>query len=125
MFLVAKFQSVAIPNVVREVMLLLSLFREVTTCYGFTGKERRLSTKVRVPEKENKYNAIMISYFSMLCLIHIHKIQCKFKLLKYGWGIISINTIPLSFHVTNVSLFFQIHFFGPENCFYPTHLIDL
>ena len=69
MFLVAKFQSVAIPNVVREVMLLLSLFREVTT-----GKERRLSTKVRVPEKENKYNAIMISYFSMLCLSHIHKI---------------------------------------------------
>ena len=57
MFLVAKFQSVAIPNVVREVMLLLSLFREVTTCYGFTGKERRLSTKVRVPEKEKKHNA--------------------------------------------------------------------
>ena len=46
MFVVTLFQSVAIPNVVREVMLLLSLFREVTTCYGFTGKERRLSTKV-------------------------------------------------------------------------------
>ena len=74
MFLVAKFQSVAIPNVVREVMLLLSLFREVTTCYGFTGKERRLSTKVRVPEKENKYNVIIISYFSMLCPSRIYKI---------------------------------------------------
>ena len=33
-------------------MLLLSLFREVTTCNGFTGKERRLSIKVRVPEKK-------------------------------------------------------------------------
>ena len=74
MFLVAKFQSVAIPNVVREVMLLLSLFREVTTCYGFTGKERRLSTKVRVLEKENKYNVIMVSYMSMLYPSHIYKI---------------------------------------------------
>ena len=55
-------------------MLLLSLFREVTTCYGFTGKERRLSTKVRVPEKENKYNVIIISYFSMLCPSRIYKI---------------------------------------------------
>ena len=33
-------------------MLLLSLFREVTTCYGFAGKERRLPIKVRVPEKK-------------------------------------------------------------------------
>ena len=56
MFLVT-FQSVTVTNVVRDVMLLLSLFREVTTtCYGFTGKERRLSTKVRVPEKKNKYD---------------------------------------------------------------------
>ena len=52
-------------------MLLLSLFREVTTCYGFTGKERRLSTKVRVLEKENKYNLIMVSYLSILCPSHI------------------------------------------------------
>ena len=56
MFLVAKFQSVAIPNVVREVMLLLSLFREVTTCYGFTGKERRLSTKVWYEFQKRKTN---------------------------------------------------------------------
>ena len=55
-------------------MLLLSLFREVTTCYGFTGKERRLSTKVRVPEKENKGNVIVVSYFSMLCASHIYEI---------------------------------------------------
>ena len=54
-------------------MLLLSLFREVTTCYGFTGKERRLSTKVRVPEKKNKYNVIMITYLSMLCPIIFKK----------------------------------------------------
>ena len=55
-------------------MLLLSLFREVTTCYGFTGKERRLSTKVRVPEKENKCDVIVASYFSMLCPSHIYEI---------------------------------------------------
>ena len=56
-------------------MLLLSLFREVTTtCYGFTGKERRLSTKVRVLEKENKYNLMMVSYMSMLYPSHIYKI---------------------------------------------------
>ena len=55
-------------------MLLLSLFREVTTCYGFTGKERRLSTKVRVLEKENKYNVIMVSYMSMFYPSHIYKI---------------------------------------------------
>ena len=55
-------------------MLLLSLFREVTTCYGFTGKERRLSTKVRVPEKENKCNVIVVSYFLMLCASHIYEI---------------------------------------------------
>ena len=73
MFLVT-FQSVTVTNVVREVMLLLSLFREVTTCYGFTGKERRLSTKVRVPEKKNKYNAIMVSYVTMLCPSQIYKI---------------------------------------------------
>ena len=54
-------------------MLLLSLFREVTTCYGFTGKERRLSTKVRVPEKKNKYKVIMITYLSMLCPIIFKK----------------------------------------------------
>ena len=55
-------------------MLLLSLFREVTTiCYGFTGKERRLSTKVRVPEKKNKYNVIMIIYLAMLYPIIIKK----------------------------------------------------
>ena len=59
-------------------MLLLSLFREVTTCYGFTGKERRLSTKVRVPEKENKCNVIMVSYFSMLCPSHIYEIYFEF-----------------------------------------------
>ena len=74
MFLVT-FQSVTVTNVVREVMLLLSLFREVTTtCYGFTGKERRLSTKVRVPEKKNKYNAIIVSYVTMLCPSQIYKI---------------------------------------------------
>ena len=74
MFLVT-FQSVTVTNVVREVMLLLSLFREVTTIgYGFTGKERRLSTKVRVPEKKNKYNAIMVSYVSMLCSSQMYKI---------------------------------------------------
>ena len=73
MFLVT-FQSVTVTNVVRDVMLLLSLFREVTTCYGFTGKERRLSTKVRVPEKENKCNVIVVSYFSMLCPSHIYEI---------------------------------------------------
>ena len=73
MFLVT-FQSVTVTNVVRDVMLLLSLFREVTTCYGFTGKERRLSTKVRVLEKENKYNLIMVSYMSMLYPSHIYKI---------------------------------------------------
>ena len=73
MFLVT-FQSVTVTNVVREVMLLLSLFREVTTtCYGFTGKERRLSTKVRVPEKKNKC-AIMVSYVSMLCPSQMYKI---------------------------------------------------
>ena len=56
-------------------MLLLSLFREVTTIgYGFTGKERRLSTKVRVPEKKNKYNAIILSYVTMLCPSQIYKI---------------------------------------------------
>ena len=54
-------------------MLLLSLFREVTTCYGFTSKERRLSTKVRDPEKKNKYNVIMITYLSMLCPIIFKK----------------------------------------------------
>ena len=55
-------------------MLLLSLFREVTTiCYGFTGKERRLSTKVRVPEKKNKYNAIIVSYVTMLCPVRFTK----------------------------------------------------
>ena len=37
---------------------------------------------------------------------------------------ISINTIPLSLHVTYVSLFSQIPFFSPENCFHATHLID-
>ena len=37
---------------------------------------------------------------------------------------ISTNTIPLSFYVTYVSLFSQIPFFSPENCFHPTHLID-
>ena len=48
-------------------MLLLSLFREVTTiCYGFTGKERRLSTKVRVPEKKNKYNAIRVVCYDVM-----------------------------------------------------------
>ena len=54
-------------------MLLLSLFREVTTCYGFTGKERRLSAKVRVPEKKNKYNVIIITYLTMLCPIIFKK----------------------------------------------------
>ena len=31
---------------------------------------------------------------------------------------------PLSFYVTYVSLFSQIHFFGSDNCFLLTHLID-
>ena len=53
-------------------MLLFSLFREVTTCYGFTGKERRLSTKVGVSGKENKYKAIIVSYLLMLCPRHIY-----------------------------------------------------
>ena len=54
-------------------MLLLSLFREVTTCYGLTGKERRLSAKVRVPEKKNKYDVIIITYLTMLCPIIFKK----------------------------------------------------
>ena len=60
-------------------MLLLSLFREVTTCYGFTGKERRLSTKVRVPEKENKCNVIVVSYFSMLAPVIFTKFNLNFN----------------------------------------------
>ena len=42
------FQAVALPPVVREVMLLLAEYREVTTCYRFTNAERRLSTRVSV-----------------------------------------------------------------------------
>ena len=42
------FQAVALPPVVKEVMLLLAEYREVTTCYRFTNAERRLSTRVSV-----------------------------------------------------------------------------
>ena len=46
-------QTIAVPPTVREVMMLLSEYREVTTCYGFTSAQRQLSTKVRAPESPN------------------------------------------------------------------------
>ena len=42
------FQSTVLPPVVRDVMMLLSEYREVTTCYGFRSAQRRLSAKVGV-----------------------------------------------------------------------------
>ncbi|PFX29705.1 E3 ubiquitin-protein ligase RNF213 [Stylophora pistillata] len=38
-------QSIVLPLVVRDIMMLLSEYREVTTCYGFTSTQRQLSTK--------------------------------------------------------------------------------
>ncbi|XP_068694646.1 E3 ubiquitin-protein ligase rnf213-alpha-like isoform X2 [Montipora foliosa] len=43
--LTATLQTVAVPPVVKEVMVLLSEYREVTTCYRFTATERRLSAR--------------------------------------------------------------------------------
>ncbi|KAK2555497.1 E3 ubiquitin-protein ligase rnf213-alpha [Acropora cervicornis] len=43
--LTATLEADALPPVVREVMLLLAEYREVTTCYRFTNAERRLSTR--------------------------------------------------------------------------------
>ncbi|XP_078381354.1 E3 ubiquitin-protein ligase rnf213-alpha-like isoform X3 [Oculina patagonica] len=39
--------STALPPVVRDVMMLLSEYREVTTCYGFTSTQRQLSAKAQ------------------------------------------------------------------------------
>ncbi|KAJ7339580.1 hypothetical protein OS493_005983 [Desmophyllum pertusum] len=38
-------QGTVLPPVVRDVMILLSEYREVTTCYGFTSTQRQLSAK--------------------------------------------------------------------------------
>ncbi|XP_022783821.1 E3 ubiquitin-protein ligase rnf213-alpha-like [Stylophora pistillata] len=38
-------QNIVLPPVVRDVMILLSEYREVTTCYGFTSTQRQLSPK--------------------------------------------------------------------------------
>ncbi|XP_067056125.1 E3 ubiquitin-protein ligase rnf213-alpha-like isoform X2 [Acropora muricata] len=43
--LIATLESVALPPVVRDVILLLAEYREVTMCYRFTTAERRLSAR--------------------------------------------------------------------------------
>ena len=58
------------PPTVREVMMLLSEYREVTTCYGFTSAQRQLSAKVSARESSNLTHSLSTLFRKTATLSH-------------------------------------------------------